>query len=95
MRPDQILDLPTRRSAFESIDHLPVLEHEERRDLADTEAIGELRALLGVDVHHAKALLLGDLHPRDEALHPPRRTRVACAHEDERRKPVRRKGSGW
>jgi len=71
MRPDQLLDLPTRRAPFESIDDLAALEHEERGDLADTEAIRELRAPVGVNVHHPKAPLLSDLHPRDEALHPP------------------------
>src|SRR5262249_12913469 len=73
------------RPAFDPADHRAALDEDERRDLLDLEALGEVRVLVGVDRDDGEpaSFLAGDV--RDQALHPPRRPRRALREEEEDR----------
>ena len=86
VRPDQMRRSGGRSRALEA-STTTLLAERARRGALDSELAGELRAAVGIEVDDAETLLLGDLHPRDEALHRPRdaawplptKTRVASA----------------
>ena len=85
VRADQLVDLPPGGATFQASHDLTVLDHEERRNLRDVQLAGDRRISVSVDVDDAKALLLGHLHPCDEAFHTPRRSILARSHKEKRR----------
>ena len=85
MRPNEVVDLAARDLALESTDDTPVFHQDERRGARDAEPGHESRVTIRVELEHGETTLLGDLHPRHEALHAPRCTRAVSPNEYQRR----------
>ena len=83
IRADELVDLTTGGAALEAIDDCSPLQHEQHRRLSHPEMVRKLWAAIGIELDHTKALLLRDLHPRDQALHSSRGAAVPSTHEHE------------
>lgn len=85
MRPDEVVDLTTRDLALEPTDDAPVLHEDEGGGTRDAEPGHESGVTVHVELQHGETALLGDLHPRHEALHAPRCAGAVPPHEHQRR----------
>src|SRR6185437_15814061 len=83
VRLEHRLDPRRRRAAVEPRDHAPFHHERQRGHLVDAEALGEIGAVVDVDLPHAQPapFLAGDV--REQTLHPPGRARAVGGEKDE------------